>query len=285
MFEKKENRVSFEARVKLLNLSQDAVDDIMFAYQLSKTAHRIQKRDTGERYFEHPRAGCLILLDELKYGDPATIIAFLLHDTGEDTFLWGDAKTDYRLFQKTASHRLTKYFGSEVARLVIALTKPGVDGIIFKTNDEVLDYYINSMEEEPKAKLNKMVDRLHNLRSLTKDMVEKILKTIKETEELYMPHFITLTQDEIFGRHATYLLQQIKLQIEDLKEMIKYIIYYASDANYDGDGYADPVYYYFLTYADVEKQWKLHLSPKQITVTADVYEKVKTAGGYMVEYS
>src|SRR3990170_8757988 len=57
------------------------------AYQLSKGAHRNQKRDGGRRYFDHPREVALILMKELKIGDWKVIVLGLLYDTLEDSFL------------------------------------------------------------------------------------------------------------------------------------------------------------------------------------------------------
>jgi len=74
---------------------------IEYAYDLSKEAHRTHVRDSGERYFEHPREGALIIIDELKLYDRDLIIAFLLHDTGEDSPIFGNRNVSYKLFRET----------------------------------------------------------------------------------------------------------------------------------------------------------------------------------------
>ena len=51
---------------------------IMKAYRFAKEAHRGQLRDGGGRYFEHPKAVALILMDEMKIMDKDMIIACLL---------------------------------------------------------------------------------------------------------------------------------------------------------------------------------------------------------------
>ena len=53
------------------------------AFNLSKKAHKGQKRASGEQYFSHPIAVSRILMD--LNVDSATICAALLHDVIEDT--------------------------------------------------------------------------------------------------------------------------------------------------------------------------------------------------------
>ena len=49
-------------------LSSKYMDLVMLAYRLSKYGHRNQERDSGKRYFEHPKRVALILMKELKSG-------------------------------------------------------------------------------------------------------------------------------------------------------------------------------------------------------------------------
>lgn len=183
-----ENRATFIARLEG-KFSKDEIDEIMFAYDVSKETHRTHKRDSGERYFEHPRAGVLIILDEIGWYDKNAIIAFLLHDTGEDSPLFGNRERNYDEFIRSATLRLTKMFNSEVSELVILLTKPAVENVRFTTKEGAFTFYIEQLSKNPKALLLKMVDRLHNLRSLTGVTSEKRERTLLETEKVYIPLF------------------------------------------------------------------------------------------------
>ena len=71
---------------------------IMTAYEDMQEAHYTQFRDDGERYVSHPKAVALILIDELKVYDADMIMAALLHDVPEDTYLFGD-----RMIQKVGT--------------------------------------------------------------------------------------------------------------------------------------------------------------------------------------
>ena len=140
------------------------VEDIMFAYDLSKYGHHKQLRDDGRRYFDHPRAVSLILLQELRVYDCDLIISSLLHDIPEDSFLL-DIK------------RIHKVYGEKVSHTVWLLTKE------FKHKGKNVGKYYKRLIESNnwKACLIKCVDRLHNMRSLETSTLEKRLKQAEET--------------------------------------------------------------------------------------------------------
>ena len=72
------------------------------AYKVASEAHKDQKRKSGEPYIIHPLCVAIILADlEL---DKETIVAGLLHDAVEDTWM--------------TYEEVEKEFGSEVALLV-----------------------------------------------------------------------------------------------------------------------------------------------------------------------
>lgn len=130
----KENRAMFLERLQ--DMPEEVVESINFAYDLSKEAHRPQKRETGERYFEHPRSVALILMDECKIKDPDIISAALLHDSVEDSSMFAKTSRPYSRWRHVARFRLGKSFNPEVAEIVIALTKPQVDGEEIRLKDE-----------------------------------------------------------------------------------------------------------------------------------------------------
>ena len=80
------------------------------AYKVASEAHEGQKRKSGEPYIIHPLCVAIILADlEL---DKETIVAGLLHDAVEDTWM--------------TYEEVEKEFGSEVALLVDGVTKLGL---------------------------------------------------------------------------------------------------------------------------------------------------------------
>ena len=79
------------------------------AYKVASEAHKDQKRKSGEPYIIHPLCVAIILADlEL---DKETIVAGLLHDAVEDTWM--------------TYEEVEKEFGGEVALLVDGVTKIG----------------------------------------------------------------------------------------------------------------------------------------------------------------
>ncbi len=212
-----ENRKTFHGRL-VRHFSPDDILLIDFAYDLSKEAHRTHKRMKGGRYFEHPRAVCLILMDELGLYDRDLIISFLLHDTGEDSPLFGSNDISYESFVSIMRFRLERVFNPNVSSTVIHLTKPFVDNVQFFTKDEAYCFYIEMVKCDENAILGKMIDRLHNLRSFPPDRIDWIQKQITETEQIYFPLFSSITGD--LKPYSIVLLEKIKDQILILKAML-----------------------------------------------------------------
>lgn len=217
----KENRETFIARLTR-KFNKEDIDEIMLAYDLSKEGHRTHKRDTGERYFEHPRAGVLIILDELNWYDKDAIIAFLLHDTGEDTPLFGSNKTTFEEFVRTATFRITKIFNRKVAEFVIGLTKPFIDNIQFINKKEVTEYYLNGLSGDLEISLLKKVDRLHNLRTSPTDLdsISKTRRTVKETIEVYLPLFKSIEAKDEKAKMKNSLIKKIEDECKRLEKEI-----------------------------------------------------------------
>ncbi len=204
------NRKTFIETLNGFNPGTNDVQMIMQAYDLAKEAHRTHVRDEGIRYFEHPRACALIMLCELGYYDRDAIIAILLHDLGEDSPIFGNVKTDYNVFRETLLFRVSNMFNTETANLVLALTRPQIDEVKFKTKEEVYDFYIAELVKNPKALFLKMVDRLHNLRTSAVLEISRRLRIADETINLYLPIFQKLTENKTYGAHASKLLAEIE---------------------------------------------------------------------------
>jgi GTP pyrophosphokinase len=188
------NRISFFGL--LSHRSSYELERIQLAYWLSKNVHRVQTRDSGERYFEHPRRVALILMDNgIKNTD--VIIDALLHDVLEDTY--------------TPSRVLIELFGGTAYKRLVTLSKqlPAEDRLSGQIIDWVKktteDYYRDLTLAEYGVRLVKCADRLDNLRSCRNAWPQtRIEKYLKETEAHVIPlaqatdqHFLEMLQAEI----------------------------------------------------------------------------------------
>lgn len=210
----KETRGMFLERLKG-KFTEEEIEEIDFAYDIAKESHRPAVRDQGMRYFEHPREGCLIITDELELFDKDILISFLLHDVGEDTPMFGNIIKSYDEFVYKAKYRINKLFGSHVADIVIRLSNPQVDNIRFHSKEEAQDFYLEELKKSEDAILCKMVDRLHNLRTLSSCKPEKVLRKIEETEKKYIPIFSSVKGEKV--KYTSILLEKILEQLKELK--------------------------------------------------------------------
>ena len=141
------------------------IEAIETAYIFAKYGHRNQTRDCGIiRYFEHPKAVALVLINELQVYDWHAIVLALLHDIKEDSFI-------------LSWERVQINFGAAITRELKFLTKEPKAG-----------YEKRLMQSESKRVLMlKLCDRLHNLRTINSCSKEKRDKKIKETISVYLP--------------------------------------------------------------------------------------------------
>ena len=154
-------------------LSQEDVAMIRRAFELAEHAHRHQFRSSGEPYITHPVAVAEILADlEL---DAVTLSAALLHDVVEDT--------------DVTDQEMVAQFGPEVAALVDGVTK--LERIKFNSKEEAqaenLRKMFMAMAKDIRVILIKLADRMHNMRTLKHQPVEKQVRTATETLEIYAP--------------------------------------------------------------------------------------------------
>ena len=144
---------------------------IRAAYECAAKAHEGQKRRNGEPYIIHPLCVAIILADlEL---DKETIVAGLLHDSVEDTWM--------------TCEELEKEFGAEVALLVDGVTKLGQ---LSYSSDKVEQQAENlrkmflAMAKDIRVILIKLADRLHNMRTLQYMRPEKQQEKARETMDI-----------------------------------------------------------------------------------------------------
>jgi len=143
------------------------------AYKFAETAHKGQRRQSGEPYLRHPLAVASILTD-FKLDTPS-IAAGLLHDVVEDSAF---TKED-----------ISKEFGETISALVEGVTKIGK--IVFKTTQEEqaenFRKMIVSMSTDIRVLIIKLADRLHNMRTLEALKEEKRERIATETLDIYAP--------------------------------------------------------------------------------------------------
>ncbi len=172
---------------RLQNQSRPAEDLelIKKAYEFAENAHRGQKRKSGEPYIVHPLAVAEHLIE--LHLDTPTIAAALLHDVCEDT--------------SCTAEDIRKNFGDEIAFLVAGVTK--LDKIHYKGTErsaESLRKMFLAIAEDVRIVLLKLVDRLHNMKTLKYVAPEKQKRIALETLEIYAPLAYRLGIGELKGQ-------------------------------------------------------------------------------------
>lgn len=164
---------SFIKEVNKYIREEENIRFISKAFSFAYEAHKGQTRKSNEPYIIHALNVALILA-QMKVG-PKTIAAGLLHDVIEDTI--------YELDD------ITKEFGEEVANLVESVTK--INNLTFQDEKEYLAVnhrkIFIAMAKDIRVILIKLVDRLHNMRTLQFMSNEKQMKIASETLEVYAP--------------------------------------------------------------------------------------------------
>ena len=143
------------------------------ALRYSATAHRGQKRMSGEDFVEHSIAVASILAGLLV--DTTSICAALLHDVVEDS--------------DVTSEEIARQFGPEVATLVDGLTK--ISHLTFRSSVEAQSEnyrkLLLSVAKDARVIIIKLADRLHNMRTLEHLPEERRHRIATETREIYAP--------------------------------------------------------------------------------------------------
>jgi len=149
------------------------VELIRKAYDFSARVHTGQKRLSGEPYLIHPLAVAEIITD-LKLDVPS-LAAGLLHDTVEDTL--------------TTLDELKAMFGREIAMLVDGVTKLSRVNFISREEKQAENFrkMLLAMGKDVRVILIKLADRVHNMRTLDHQPLEKQILTAQETLDIYAP--------------------------------------------------------------------------------------------------
>ena len=170
-------------------------DMIYVAYRFAKAAHKNQYRKSGEPYIDHPVQTAYIAA-ELSL-DTVAISSALLHDVIEDT-------------SYTFEH-IEALFGKNVAEIVDGVTK--LTKLQYTSHEEQqvenLRKMFLAMSKDIRVVIIKLLDRLHNMRTLNYQTPAKQLEKAKETLEIYSPLAHRLG------------MSKIKSELEDLS--LKYL--------------------------------------------------------------
>jgi len=155
------------------NRPSDDVELLRRAYEFAAEQHGSQKRESGEPFLSHPLEVAHVLAD-MKL-DVTTVSAALLHDVVEDT--------------QIPLSRIAELFGPVTARLVEGVTKISrLDLLTPETRQaENLRKMLLAMVNDVRVVMIKLVDRLHNMRTLEFLAPERQQRIARETIDVYAP--------------------------------------------------------------------------------------------------
>ena len=167
------------------------IEIITKAFNFARQAHKGVRRLSGEPYIMHPISVAQIACEEVGLGS-TSICAALLHDVVEDT--------DY------TTEDIENIFGSKIAMIVDGLTKisGGIFGEQASAQAENFKKLLLTMSDDIRVILIKICDRLHNMRTLASQPINKQYKIAGETLYIYAP---------LANRLG---LNKIKTELEDL---------------------------------------------------------------------
>ena len=173
-----------------LDNNEEQIDLLWKAYEIGNEAHKGQLRKSGQPYFSHCiEVACTLANWKM---DLDTIIAGLLHDTIEDTYV---TKED-----------LVNKFNPDIAELVEGVSK--LSGIKFNSRQEkqaenFMKMFL-SVAKDLRVIIIKFADRLHNMHTINH------LPRIKQRR-------IAIETRDVFAPLAHRLgMNQLKTELEDL---------------------------------------------------------------------
>lgn len=183
-------------------------DMVYVAYRLADAAHKGQLRKSGAPYIDHP-VQIAYIAAELEM-DVVGISAALLHDVIEDTpYTFDDLKG---------------FFGTGVAELVDGVTK--LRKLQYNTREEQqvenLRKMFLAMAKDIRVVIIKLIDRLHNMRTLKYMRTDRQLAISKETLDVYAPLAHRLGMSKIKSELEDLSLKYLDpVAYEEIRESIK----------------------------------------------------------------
>jgi len=170
------------------------VELVRLAYEFADTAHKGQKRKSGEPYIIHPLGAAQKLADMQM--DQSIIITALLHDVPEDT--------------NVTIEEIEHNFGKDISILVEGITKLG------KLKYRGVERYIENLRKmfvavanDVRVMIVKFADRLHNLETLASLPPKKQYRIALESLEIYAPIANRLGMGDMKGRMEDAAFQYV----------------------------------------------------------------------------
>ena len=193
-------------------LSQEDKERFLNAFELAKYAHKGQLRKSGKPYIIHPIAVAKRLWE--KYQDINLAIAGLLHDTTEDC-------------EDISMEQIYTTFGNKIGFLVDSVDK-NQQG--FYKNDTMFQDKIERLlwagTQDIRVLLLKLVDREHNINTLSYLKDNKQVRLAFETQAIFAPlkqildYNKNFTVDEIKQHYAKYLKKNNLVTPSEIKKFL-----------------------------------------------------------------
>jgi (p)ppGpp synthase/HD superfamily hydrolase len=165
----------------------------------AKKYHGSQKRKSGEPYYTHPLEVAYMISEYKLKTD--VIVASILHDIIEDT--------------EVTVEMIHGTFGQRIAEMVDRLTRDRPDGTKLSVAEIITNAY---QKQDNEVLLIKLIDRLHNIQTISSMSIEKQQKNIDNTIQnflglsIYSGHYqIEKTLNQILIQSLTVQNNQLKL--------------------------------------------------------------------------
>lgn len=144
------------------------------AFRFARSAHQGCRRNDGSPYILHAIHVALICSKELGLGS-TSIVCALLHDIVEHSDM--------------GIEDIEANFGSKFSSIVAGINKlsGGIFGLAAETQALKLRDMMMSMSTDVRVILVKMADRLHNLRNISSERLEKQHRIARESLYVYAP--------------------------------------------------------------------------------------------------
>ncbi len=240
---------------------------LIFALDFATKAHEKQYRKSGEPYIIHPILVSVIV--KLIGGDDEMIIAALLHDTVEDTYI--------------TEEDIETNFGKEIKNLVDGLTKITEireEELVSSTSDKKIissaltfrKMLITSIEDV-RVLVIKLCDRVHNMLTLDALTQKKQKRIAEETLVVYVPisHRLGISKiKNVLEDKCFYYLFPQKYQ-----EITKYLENNAQDLRLKINTFIEKIRKMMLTNGFIDDSFKIE---GRIKHKYSIYQKIQRKG-------
>lgn len=201
--------MDFSLRFRDEKVPDVEIERIEKAHAIAMKAHCGQYRESGEPYIVHPEFVAVELWN--RYHDVDMLIAGLLHDVLEDC-------------AEIAADEIEQAFGSDVLFLVEALSKnlPSFTRVSEKQFHDPIEKLLWAGTQDVRAILIKLVDREHNMATLSHKSLSSQVRISFETQCIFTPLSKLFTDKEYiheaqssYDAYITAILQQKGQSLKD----------------------------------------------------------------------